>query len=480
MAEDSEGYRDSLATINADGGRKWIYPKKPKGAFFTKRKIVSYVLLIVLFGTPHVTINGLPLLLFNIIERKFIIFGKIFWPQDFFIFAVAMLTGIVFIALFTIVFGRIFCGWVCPQTIFMEMVFRRIEYIIEGDYKQQKQLDKQPWNANKIFKKTLKQGIFFGISFLIANTFLAYIIGADALWQIQTESPAEHIEGLVSLLIFSLVFYGVFAFMREQVCTTICPYGRLQGVLLDSKSIIVGYDYVRGEGRGKFRKNEDRKEAGKGDCIDCNQRVDVCPTGIDIRNGTQLECVNCTACIDACDEIMVKIDRPKGLIAFDTDANVQRRMEGKKSRLNLVRPRTIIYAVLFAAVGIIMLYALLNRSTLDMNVLRDRQPNYVSLSDGSVRNGYTIKVLNKVTRARRFSLTTEQLPAPVITLAGQRNDADIVLTVPADETLDFKVYVRELQIKDLDQKVDFDFILTDMDTGDSTRSKAIFISGGPK
>ncbi|MGB0886704.1 MAG: cytochrome c oxidase accessory protein CcoG [Vicingaceae bacterium] len=392
MAEDSEGYRDSLATINADGGRKWIYPKKPKGAFFTKRKIVSYVLLIVLFGTPHVTINGLPLLLFNIIERKFIIFGKIFWPQDFFIFAVAMLTGIVFIALFTIVFGRIFCGWVCPQTIFMEMVFRRIEYIIEGDYKQQKQLDKQPWNANKIFKKTLKQGIFFGISFLIANTFLAYIIGADALWQIQTESPAEHIEGLVSLLIFSLVFYGVFAFMREQVCTTICPYGRLQGVLLDSKSIIVGYDYVRGEGRGKFRKNEDRKEAGKGDCIDCNQCVDVCPTGIDIRNGTQLECVNCTACIDACNFMMEKTGLEQGLIRLDSE-------EGIKNSVPFTwTKRTIFYSVVLVLLTVFLAALVITRKDFDATITRAKGTIQKSVGKNGMSNIYDVTLINKTTK----------------------------------------------------------------------------------
>ena len=390
MAEDSEGYRDSLATINADGGRKWIYPKKPKGAFFTKRKIVSYVLLIVLFGTPHVTINGLPLLLFNIIERKFIIFGKIFWPQDFFIFAVAMLTGIVFIALFTIVFGRIFCGWVCPQTIFMEMVFRRIEYIIEGDYKQQKQLDKQPWNANKIFKKTLKQGIFFGISFLIANTFLAYIIGADALWQIQTESPAEHIEGLVSLLIFSLVFYGVFAFMREQVCTTICPYGRLQGVLLDSKSIIVGYDYVRGEGRGKFRKNEDRKEAGKGDCIDCNQCVDVCPTGIDIRNGTQLECINCTACIDACNAIMDRSGFDRGLIRYASEDEIEKK---EKFKFNA---RLIAYSSILIILLGILIAMLFLRNDVEATILRLPGQTFQS-TETTIKNIYTVKLINKTT-----------------------------------------------------------------------------------
>ena len=205
----------------------------------------------------------------------------------------------------------------------MEMVFRRIEYFIEGDYKHQQKLNKGPWNIDKIFLKSVKHIAFFGISFLIANTFLAYIIGSDELWNIQIVSPAQHIEGLIIITIFSFVFYGVFAFMREQVCTTICPYGRLQGVLLDRKSIIVAYDYIRGEGRGKFSKNEERKEVGKGDCIDCNQCVDVCPTGIDIRNGTQLECVNCTACIDACNFMMEKTGLEKGLIRLDSEDGIK-------------------------------------------------------------------------------------------------------------------------------------------------------------
>jgi cytochrome c oxidase accessory protein FixG len=392
MAEDSEEYRDSLSTINADGGRNWIYPKKPKGAFFTKRKIVSYLLLVLLFGTPHVTLNGLPLLLFNIVERKFIIFGKIFWPQDFFIFAVAMITGVIFITLFTIVFGRIFCGWVCPQTIFMEMVFRRIEYFIEGDYKQQKQLDKQPWNATKIFKKSLKQVVFFGVSFLLANTFLSYIIGADALWAIQTENPADHIEGLTSLLIFSLVFYGVFAFMREQVCTTICPYGRLQGVLLDSKSIIVGYDYVRGEGRAKFRKNEDRKEAGKGDCIDCNQCVDVCPTGIDIRNGTQLECVNCTACIDACNFMMEKTGLEPDLIRLDSEEGIKNSVRFSWTK------RTIFYSVVLILLMVFLSALIITRKDFDATITRAKGTIQKSVGEHGSINIYDISLINKTTK----------------------------------------------------------------------------------
>jgi cytochrome c oxidase accessory protein FixG len=392
MAEDEEGYRDKLSTINADGGRNWIYPKKPKGAFFTKRKMVSYALLILLFGAPHVTYNGLPLLLFNIIERKFIIFGKIFWPQDFFIFAVAMITGVIFITLFTIVFGRIFCGWICPQTIFMEMVFRRIEYFIEGDYKQQQKLNKDPWGARKIFKKMVKQGIFFGISFLIANTFLAYIIGSKQLWEIQMVAPSEHIDGLIAITIFSLVFYGVFSFLREQVCTTICPYGRLQGVLLDSKSIIVGYDYIRGEGRGKFKKNEDRKEANKGDCIDCNQCVKVCPTGIDIRNGTQLECVNCTACVDACNFMMEKTGLEQGLIRLDSEEGIKNSIPFSWTK------RTIFYSGVLVLLMLFLSVLIITRKDFDATITRAKGTIQKSVGVNGSSNIYDITLINKTTK----------------------------------------------------------------------------------
>ncbi len=391
MTEQSEQFRDKLATVNEKGKRIWIYPKKPKGAFFNRRKITSYILLLFLFGAPHVKINGLPLLMLNVIDRKFIIFGKIFWPQDFFIFAVAMITGIIFITLFTVIFGRLFCGWVCPQTIFMEMVFRRVEYLIEGDYKQQQALNKQKWNFNKFFKKTLKHGIFFGISFLIANTFLAYIIGPEKLWEIQTESPIFHARGLVSLIVFSLVFYGVFAFMREQICTTICPYGRLQGVLLDSKSIVVAYDYVRGESRAKFRKNEDRKEVGKGDCIDCGQCVDVCPTGIDIRNGTQLECVNCTACIDACDFMMEKTGQERGLIRLASEDGIKDSTPLKWNK------RTGFYTVVLILLMVFLSVLIITRKDFETTVTRAKGVVQKSVGENYLINIYDINLVNKTT-----------------------------------------------------------------------------------
>ena len=401
MTEDKEQFRDKIATVNEKGRRIWIYPKKPKGAFYNKRKWVSYGLLIFLFGIPHIKLNDMPILLFNVIERKFIIFGKIFWPQDFFIFAIAMIVGIVFITLFTIIFGRLFCGWVCPQTIFMEMVFRRIEYLIEGDYKQQQRLNKAPWTGSKIFKKTFKHSIFFGIAFLIANTFLAYIIGADALWEIQTSNPAEHIQGLISLIVFSLLFYGVFAFMREQVCTTICPYGRLQGVLLDSNSIVVAYDYVRGENRAKFKKGEDRAGADKGDCIDCGQCVDVCPTGIDIRNGTQLECVNCTACIDACDFMMENTGQEKGLIRLASEEGIKNSVKFSWTK------RTVFYTVvLFVLVGLLSGF-IITRKDFETTITRAKGVVQKSVGKDRISNIYDIDLINKTTNDYDITLQLE-------------------------------------------------------------------------
>ena len=330
--EEHERFRDSLGTMTSEGKRSWVYPKKPDGRLYKYRKWVSYILLVILIAAPFIKINGNQFLMFNVLERRFNIFGEIFWPQDFYLFVLMMLIGVVFILLFTVAFGRIFCGWICPQTIFMEMVFRRIEYWIEGDRGKQIRLDKQEWNAEKIRKKGIKWFIFFVISFLIANVFLAYLIGSDRLLLYVLEGPLAHISTLISLLIFTGVFYFVFAWFREQVCIIACPYGRLQGVLLDNKSIVVAYDHKRGEkekGRAKFKKSEDREASGKGDCIDCFQCVQVCPTGIDIRNGTQLECVNCTACIDACNHMMDAVDLPQGLIRYASEENIEKNKKFK-------------------------------------------------------------------------------------------------------------------------------------------------------
>ncbi|MBU2995259.1 cytochrome c oxidase accessory protein CcoG [Cellulophaga baltica] len=395
MAQDSEHFRDSIGTINEDGKRAWVYPKKPSGKLYEYRKYVSYALLLFLVASPFIKINGNQFLMFNVLERRFNIFGFPFWPQDFHLFVISMIIGVVFIALFTVAFGRIFCGWMCPQTIFLEMVFRRIEYWIDGDRGAQIKLDRQEWNAEKIRKRTLKWFLFFIISFLIANVFLAYLIGSDRLIRYVIDGPLQHVGTLVSLLIFTSVFYFIFAWFREQVCIIACPYGRMQGVLLDNKSIVVAYDHKRGEGengRKKFRKSEDRNALGNGDCIDCNQCVNVCPTGIDIRNGTQLECVNCTACIDECNTIMDKVNLPKGLIRYASEDEIV-----KKEKFKFT-PRLKGYtAVLFILTGILVGMLFL-RNDLEATILRLPGQLYEHKPNNVISNVFTYKLINKTTK----------------------------------------------------------------------------------
>ncbi|NND94165.1 MAG: cytochrome c oxidase accessory protein CcoG [Flavobacteriales bacterium] len=390
--EDQESYRDSIATVDEKGKRIWIYPKKPSGWYYDKRKLLSYFFLTFLFVGPYIKVGSEPLLMANILERKFVFFGQVFWPQDFYIFALGMITFVVFIILFTVVFGRLFCGWVCPQTIFMEMVFRRIEYWIEGDYKHQKKLNNGPWDKVKVRKKVLKHTIFWIISFLIANTFLSYVIGYEALWEIILDNPLNHLGGLISIVIFTTVFYLVFSQMREQVCIAVCPYGRLQGVLLDRKSLVVAYDYVRGEGRAKFRKNEDRTAEGKGDCIDCHQCVDVCPTGIDIRNGTQLECVNCTACMDACDFMMNSVGLEPKLIRYDSEEGIK-----NKVPFGWTNRKRAYSGLLVILIGILSTL-LLTRSDFEAKMLRTRGTTFQEMQDNKYGNLYDLYILNKTNK----------------------------------------------------------------------------------
>ncbi|MFC4740750.1 cytochrome c oxidase accessory protein CcoG [Flavobacterium ponti] len=389
-----ESFRDTISTINTEGKRNFIYPKKPSGRFYDKRKILSYFLLIFLLSAPFIKINGNQFLLFNVLERKFSIFGFPFWPQDFYLFVISMIIGVVGLTLFTVAFGRIFCGWFCPQTIFLEMVFRRIEYWIDGDRGAQIRLAKQEWNAEKIRKRVTKWIIFFIISFLIANVFLAYLIGSDKLLEYIHEGPLENKSTLIALLIFTGVFYFVFAWFREQVCIIACPYGRMQGVLLDNKSINVAYDHKRGEGetgRAKWDKRENREQTGKGDCIDCNQCVVVCPTGIDIRNGTQLECINCTACIDECDTIMDKVGLPKGLIRYASEDEIV-----KKEKFKLTLRMKGYIAVLTILIGM-LIGLLFLRNDVEATVLRLPGQLY-EVKGNNISNIFTYKIINKTVK----------------------------------------------------------------------------------
>lgn len=381
-----ESFRDRLATMDEKGKRKWVYAKKPKGKFYSIRTYVSWFFFLLFVTVPFIKINGRPFLQFNIPDTKFIIFGKIFWPQDFFIFGLGMVTFIVVIVLFTAAFGRLFCGWVCPQTIFMEMFFRKIEYWIEGDAGAQRMLNRAPWNREKIIKKTGKHLLFFLLSFFISNLFLSYIIGIEQLYSIITQPVTAHLGGFISILIFSGIFYGVFAFFREQVCTVVCPYGRLQSVLMDKNSLVVAYDYQRGEPRAKYRKEQ---APDTGDCIDCFQCVDVCPTGIDIRNGTQMECVGCTACIDACNHIMEKINRPLNLIRYASENGIKEKKPLKFT--GRMKFYSVILVVLTSLLGVL----LATRKDIDSTVMRTPGMLFQKRGEDSISNLYNIKIVNK-------------------------------------------------------------------------------------
>lgn len=383
-----ETFRDSVGTMEQSGKRKWVYPKKPGGKFTKYRELVAAFLLLVFFTLPLIKIQGNPVLLFNILERKFFIFGQPFYPQDFYLVAVGAITSIVFIILFTVVFGRIFCGWICPQTIFMEMIFRKIEYWIEGDRNKQIRLDKQEWNAEKIRKRGLKWFIYIVISLLLTHFMFMYIVGKEEVFKIMKEGPFAHPSNFVVMILFTAAFYFVFAWFREQVCTLVCPYGRLQGVLIDKQTINVYYDFVRGENRAKWKKNEDRAAAGKGDCIDCNQCVVVCPTGIDIRNGQQLECVNCTACIDACNEVMEKVGLPKGLIRYATEDEIE---AGRKFKFtSRMKAYTVVLLVLVGFLGAL----LVNRGEMESKFIKPAGASYF-INNGRINNTFNYTLVNK-------------------------------------------------------------------------------------
>ena len=425
-------FREHLATADKQGRRMWIYPRRPKGSLTRARTWMSWLLLGVMFGGPFVKIDGNPLLMMNIVERKFVILGQVFWPQDLPIFAVAMLIFLTGIIIFTAAFGRLWCGWTCPQTVLMEMVFRKIEYWIEGDAHEQRALTKAPWTGRKIAKRVGKQAIFLALSFVVGNTLLSYIIGIEKLYAIVTDNPANHLKGLTFMILFTGVFYGIFARFREQACTFICPYGRFQSALLDENSIVVAYDYKRGEGRGILQRSkslEARKAEGKGDCVDCRQCVTVCPTGIDIRDGTQMECVNCTACIDACDSVMDKIKRPRGLIRYASLNGIER---GEKLRMT---PRLIGYAVVLTALIALFFYLLFTRTDVQTTLLRAPGALFQQMPNGKISNLYVVKAVNKTHREIDVALKLENVAGDIKVL-GQ------ALKVPAEKLVEASVLIE--------------------------------------
>jgi cytochrome c oxidase accessory protein FixG len=430
---DWTNFRDHIATADQEGRRQWVYPRQVDGRFYRWRTWFSWLLLAIMFGGPFVTINGNPLLMMNIVERKFVVLGQIFWPQDMIIFALTVLVAFVSVIVFTTAFGRLWCGWACPQTVMMEMVFRKIEYFIEGDAHQQRALNASPWNAAKATKKIIKHLVFYGLSFLVGNVLLSYIIGWPALSQIITDPPAQHVTGLAFMIAFSLLFYGIFARFREQACTFICPYGRLQSVLLDENSIVVAYDYKRGENRAPIKREQkltERRQTGNGDCIACNQCVSVCPTGIDIRNGTQMECIHCTACMDACDRVMTKIGAARGLIRYASLNGIERREPLRFT------PRLKAYSLVLTVLVTILALLIFSRADVEATLLRASGSLFQQMPDGHFSNLYTLKVVNKTSHDIPVQLKLES-PAGSLEVMGQGT-----ITVPSQKLSEYSVLIE--------------------------------------
>ena len=446
-------FRDRISTVDDSGKRRWIYPKKPHGKWYTRRTIVSYILLAILFILPFVKYNGQPFFLFNVIERKFILFGQVFTPQDFHLFAIGMVALMIFIVLFTFVFGRLFCGWLCPQTIFMEMVYRKIEYAIEGDAPAQKRLNSMPWTAEKIRKKVLKHLIFLVLAFVFISMLLSLVFGIDKIKEVWTD-PFGNMSFAVAIFALSMVFYFIFAFFREQVCTNVCPYGRMQSVLLVDDTIVVHYDYVRGEKRASLKERKkliaagEAKEEDFGDCIDCDQCVAVCPTGIDIRNGTQLECINCTACMDACDEVMTKIHKPTGLIRYASETSIRERKPFTLST------RAKAYIGVLMAILALFIYMASNRVALEGIILRTpgMSYQYVQGDSSKIINVYNYKLINKSSgdlknvTIKVVGIKDAQLKMIPDTIdvipEFERATGSLILTIPVSEMKGYKTPVQ--------------------------------------
>ena len=397
---DPRKFRDSLSSVAKDGSRNWVYAKQVKGFFYRYRTYLSWLLLALLFSGPFLRLDGRPYFLFNIFERKFILFGAIFWPQDTYLLIILLLIFFVFVILFTVVFGRIWCGWACPQTLFMEMVFRKIEYLIEGDAHQQRQLNSGPWTREKMIKKGIKGFIFTLFSLGIGHLMMAYLIGLEDVVAIITHPPSEHLAGFVGLMLFSSVFLFVFSWFREQACIVVCPYGRLQGVLLDNDSIHVMYDYVRGEPRGPIR-HQVSSTGTNGDCVDCNLCIQVCPTGIDIRNGVQMECVNCTSCIDACEEVMFKVNRPSGLIRYASENSIKHGIQ------KLITNRVLGYSLVLVVLLTIFSSLLVTRPDYDATITRFPGLTYQVRPDGIISNLYSITLINKTFTPQSIQISIE-------------------------------------------------------------------------
>lgn len=391
-------FRETLYTIDTKGNRKWVYPAEITGFFKKRRNIVVSILILIYVALPWILINGQQAVFLDIANRKFVFFGETFWATDTKFLFLTLCSLAITLFFFTSIFGRIWCGWACPQTVFMEFIYRPLERLIEGDANQRRKLDKAPWTLSKIKIKGIKYITFMFVSWYLASTVLAYFIGRERLITMMMDYPWNNLSTYLLTLALMGILTFQFGWFREQFCTVLCPYARFQSVLLDDSSLLVGYDTKRGEPRGK------QSETDKGDCIDCGLCTRVCPTGIDIRNGLQLECIQCALCADACDSIMTKVGRPLGLIRYDTE----RGLRGERTKF--LRPRVLVYATILGILLTTFGYFLTTRELSEAQILHAKDSLFKTLPDGRIENHLDLHLSNKDEVVHYYSVSVENAP----------------------------------------------------------------------
>ncbi|MGF1476015.1 MAG: cytochrome c oxidase accessory protein CcoG [Geminicoccaceae bacterium] len=462
--------------------REPIFPKKVTGRFRTAKWWIMAVTLGIYYVTPWLRWDRGPFapdqaVLIDIANSRFYFFFIEIWPQEFFFVAGLLIMAGVGLFLITSTVGRAWCGYTCPQTVWVDL-FLVVERMIDGDRNAQIKLAKTPWTADKVVKRTVKHSLWLVIAMATGGAWIFYFADAPTLAIDFVTGEASHY-AYITVGILTATTYGFGGHMREQVCTYMCPWPRIQAAMLDEHSMVVTYNDWRGEPRSRHKKAREAEPEQFGDCIDCNQCVAVCPMGIDIRDGQQLECITCALCIDACDNVMDKVGSPRGLISYSTLHDYERRAAGESVRhdwTTIFRTRTLIYFGAWSLIGLVMLLALFSRDRLDLSVLHDRNPVFVQLSDGSVRNGYTLKISNMLNHPRSFAVELEGLPGAAMSLASDEQPPRrrVEIDVPANELRSVKLYVTQEQAASDSARQSFDLLLHDLTDGERADYRAIF------
>jgi cytochrome c oxidase accessory protein FixG len=430
------------ATRNLYASRPSIHPKQAHGAFRRAKWAVMALTLGIYYALPWIRWNRGPDLpdqavLLDLAHNRYFFFFLEIWPQEFYYVTGLLIAAGLGLFLFTAIAGRVWCGYTCPQTVWTDLMIA-VERFWQGDRNQRLRLEKQPWGGEKLFKKGMTHLSWIAVGLATGGAFVFYFADAPTLAK-QLATGTAPSQAYLFVGIFTLTTYVLGGLAREQVCIYMCPWPRIQGAMTDRHTLLIGYRPERGEPRGSHKKQDSWE--GRGDCIDCNACVAVCPTGIDIRDGSQLECIQCALCIDACNEVMAKVGRPANLIAYDTVARQQAQAAGQHEPFRPVRPRTLLYAAVLGIVSAVMLVAWFHRTLLEINVLHDRNPPFVVLSDGGVRNAYTVKILNKRQEPRSFTLAADGLPDASIVVVGAQANEDGAIRVPTDDVREIRVLV---------------------------------------